>query len=102
MWPGCATVGPDVWPPHLSLQSSFVSAPCCCVPDTTMSEINQALLREEEGLVANRGMVSCYVGAGGTVPAAVLNENQVFRMYVTPELRRQYDNTLLAEVESVS
>jgi hypothetical protein len=54
--------------------------------DTTLSELNSSLVREEEGLVAGRGLVSCYAGSvaaatGGLLAsgptAAALNDNQV-------------------------
>lgn len=66
-------------------------------PDTTLSELNAALLREEEGLVSRRGLVTTYAGAG----AAALNDNQTFTLLITPELRRLYESTLLAQVEQV-
>lgn len=33
--------------------------------------------------------------------AAALNDNQVFLMHVSPELRRRYESTLLSQVEQV-
>ena len=48
--------------------------------DTDLRELNAALLREEEGLVANRGLVSSYQAD------AALNENQTFFVYV-PQAR---------------
>jgi hypothetical protein len=33
--------------------------------------------------------------------AAALNDNQTFLMYVSPELRRRYESTLLSQVEQV-
>ena len=72
-----------------------------CLADTTLSELNDGLLREEEGLVANRGLVSTYVGGGLLAGAAVLNDNQTFLAYLTPELRRQYDSMVISQVEQV-
>jgi hypothetical protein len=69
--------------------------------DTTLSELNDGLLREEEGLVANRGLVSTYVGGGLLGGAAMLNDNQTFLAYLTPELRRQYDSMVISNVEQV-
>lgn len=54
--------------------------------DTTLAELNSSLVREEEGLVACRGLVATYTGsvsaAGGGLlasgpTAAALNDNQV-------------------------
>ena len=68
---------------------------CCChnhcplpllLTDTTLAELNSSLVREEEGLVACRGLVATYTGsvsaAGGGLlasgpAAAALNDNQV-------------------------
>ncbi|GBF95222.1 meckelin [Raphidocelis subcapitata] len=66
--------------------------------DTTLSELNASLMREEEGLVSRRGLVTTYAGAG----AAALNDNQTFTIVVTPELRRLYESTLLAQVEQAA
>jgi len=57
-----------------------------CIADTTLAELNSSLVREEEGLVACRGLVATYTGAvsaagGGLLAsgptAAALNDNQV-------------------------
>lgn len=81
------------------------------VADTSLEELNGSLLREEEGLVAGRGLVTGYTGSvasitGGLLAsgpdAAALNDSQVFLMYVSPELRRRYEATLLSQVEQVS
>lgn len=46
--------------------------------DTTLAELNSSLVREEEGLVACRGLVATYTGSVGQGPtASELNDNQV-------------------------
>uniref|UniRef100_A0A383WB01 Meckelin n=1 Tax=Tetradesmus obliquus TaxID=3088 RepID=A0A383WB01_TETOB len=79
--------------------------------DTSLAELNGSLLREEEGLVAGRGLITGYTGSvasisGGLLAsgpdAAALNDNQVFLMHVSPELRRRYESTLLSQVEQAA
>lgn len=61
--------------------------PCCAAPfnaDTTLSELNASLLREEEGLVSKRGLVTTYTGGGGALGgSAQLNDNQTFTLHIT-------------------
>lgn len=52
--------------------------------------------------MANRGLVTSYMGGGEMGDAQQLNDNQTFTMYIPPELRRKYESTLLAQVEQVS
>lgn len=51
----------------------------CSLADTTLAELNSSLVREEEGLVACRGLVATYTGGtmGQGRTAAELNDNQV-------------------------
>jgi hypothetical protein len=63
--------------------------------DTTLAELNNSLVKEEEGLVACRGLVATYTGGsmGQGPTAAELNDNQVGlcaeRMRQAPLLRRK-------------
>lgn len=51
----------------------------CVGADTTLAELNSSLVREEEGLVACRGLVATYTGSIGQGPtAAEMNDNQVW------------------------
>jgi hypothetical protein len=54
-------------------------------PDTTLSELNASLLREEEGLVPKRGLVTTYSGGGGGPlgGSAQLNDGQAFTLHIT-------------------
>ncbi|KIY92883.1 putative Meckelin [Monoraphidium neglectum] len=72
--------------------------------DTTLSELNASLLREEEGLVPKRGLVTTYSGGGGGPlgGSAQLNDGQAFTLHITDELRRLYESTLLAQVEQAA
>jgi hypothetical protein len=54
-------------------------------------------------LLINSGSVASITGgllASGP-DAAALNDNQVFLLHVSPELRRRYESTLLSQVEQV-
>jgi len=52
--------------------------------DTTLAELNASLLREEEGLVSKRGLVTTYAGGGGVMGGGdQLNDNQTFTLHVT-------------------
>ena len=66
--------------------------------DTSLPELNAALMREEDGLVARRGLVTAYAGAG----AARLNDGQAFALHIPSALRRAYEATLLAQVEQAA
>lgn len=60
-------------------------------------ELNQALLREEEGLVGERGLVVNNQGRN----AEWLNQNQVFTMFVTADIRKTYESKMLRQVAQV-
>ncbi|KAI8463954.1 MAG: Meckelin [Monoraphidium minutum] len=71
--------------------------------DTTLAKLNASLMREEEGLVAKRGLVTTYAGGGGPLGgSAQLNDGQTFTLHITDELRRLYESTLLAQVEQAA
>jgi hypothetical protein len=57
------------------------AARCAPPPDTTLAELNSALLREEEGLVAKRGLVTAYAGGGA---GGGFNDSQTFTLRITP------------------
>ena len=63
--------------------------------DTELGQLNASLLKEEEGLVANRGLVSQYQAD------PQLNESQTFLVFLSQELRAQYDATLLKKIAQV-
>jgi hypothetical protein len=63
--------------------------------DVTLRDLNNSLLREEEGLMGQRGMVNGYVGD------PTLNESQTFMVWIPQDIRRKYESTLLAMVEQV-
>ncbi len=69
---------------------------CKCVCVCVYRDLNVALEKEGEGLVGNRGLVTSYPDNKR------LNENQLFRVYVTEEIRRQYEAKMLRQVEMVS
>lgn len=64
--------------------------------DTNLTDLNANLLREEEGLVANRGFVPHYQND------PQLNDNQTFRIYISTEVRQKYEGTLLVKVEQAA
>lgn len=57
--------------------------------DTDMAELNQGLLLEERGLVANRGLVTCYQDD------PQLNDVQTFAIHVPEELRQRWAPPLM-------
>uniref|UniRef100_A0A7S3QKR7 Meckelin n=1 Tax=Dunaliella tertiolecta TaxID=3047 RepID=A0A7S3QKR7_DUNTE len=65
--------------------------------DTTLRGLNNELEKEGEGLVAHRGFVPTYQGSREKC------ENQVFQIYITEAVRRQYEATMtqrLAQVQN--
>lgn len=58
--------------------------------------LNNELEKEGEGLVASRGFVASYQSNKR------LSENQIFLIYITDELRKQYEQRMLRQVEQVS
>lgn len=60
----------------------------------THRELNQELLKEEEGLTAHRGLVSSSANPK-------LADNQAFLMYVTDSIRKTYDAKMLQLVQQV-
>lgn len=63
--------------------------------DTTLRELNQELLKEEEGLTAHRGLVSSSANPK-------LADNQAFLMYVTDSIRKTYDAKMLQLVQQAT
>lgn len=57
-------------------------------------ELNQELLKEEEGLTAQRGLVNSTANPR-------LADNQLFLMYVTNSIRKTYDAKMLQLVQQV-
>ncbi len=72
----------------------MLSLPLSSLP-LSRSELNNELDKEGEGLVANRGLITSYPDNKR------LNENQLFIIYVTDEVRRQYDAKMLRQAEQV-
>lgn len=64
--------------------------------DTSLGDINTSLLKEEQGLVTNRGLVTTYQSD----PA--LNDQQVFTIYIPDDLRKKYEASLLSRVEQAA
>ncbi|KAG2497180.1 hypothetical protein HYH03_004769 [Edaphochlamys debaryana] len=62
--------------------------------DSTLKDLNQELLKEEEGLTAQRGLI--------TSSNPKLADNQIFLMYVTDSIRRVYDGKMLQLVQQNS
>ncbi len=65
-----------------------------CVNPHPRRELNQELLKEEEGLTAHRGLVSSSANPK-------LADNQAFLMYVTDSIRKTYDAKMLQLVQQV-
>ncbi|GFR52700.1 hypothetical protein Agub_g15327 [Astrephomene gubernaculifera] len=63
--------------------------------DTTLRDLNQELLKEEEGLTAQRGLI-----ASAANPR--LADNQLFLMYVTDPIRKTYDAKMLQLVKQAT
>ncbi|PNW74089.1 hypothetical protein CHLRE_13g584901v5 [Chlamydomonas reinhardtii] len=63
--------------------------------DATLRDLNQELLKEEEGLTAQRGLVS-----GASNPK--LADNQLFQLYVTDAIRKTYDAKMLQLVQQAT
>ncbi|KAG2452271.1 hypothetical protein HYH02_003295 [Chlamydomonas schloesseri] len=63
--------------------------------DATLRDLNQELLKEEEGLTAQRGLVS-----GASNPK--LADNQLFQLYVTDSIRKTYDAKMLQLVQQAT
>ncbi|KXZ47359.1 hypothetical protein GPECTOR_36g81 [Gonium pectorale] len=63
--------------------------------DTTLRDLNQELLKEEEGLTAQRGLVS-----SSSNPK--LADNQLFLMYITDTIRKTYDAKMLQLVQQAT
>lgn len=57
-------------------------------------QLNQELLKEEEGLTAARGLVT-------TAPNPSLADNQLFLVYITDSIRKTYDAKMLQLVTQV-
>ncbi|GMH43204.1 hypothetical protein BSKO_11126 [Bryopsis sp. KO-2023] len=66
--------------------------------DTNLRALNSNLLAEEEGLVANRGLVS----GNAAGDSQELKENQTFMIYLPKEIRDRYERTMLAEVDAAT
>lgn len=90
-WTGIPIV-PDSWG-AMALYSLGYGL-CCAV---LCRELNAELDKEGDGLVASRGLVG-----GGQQGDKRLSDNQTFLVYVTDEIRRQYENKLLKQAEMVS
>ncbi len=56
------------------------------------------LLKEEEGLVGHRGLITNYSGER----AERLNENQIFNVFIPDEIRAVFEAKLLREAAQVS
>eukprot|EP00967_Tisochrysis_lutea_P085812 scaffold120640_cov16-Tisochrysis_lutea.AAC.1 len=63
--------------------------------DTTLRGLNNELEKEGEGLVAHRGFVPTYQGSREKC------ENQVFQIYITEAVRRQYEATMTQRLAQV-
>ncbi|GIL75629.1 hypothetical protein Vretimale_15152 [Volvox reticuliferus] len=63
--------------------------------DTTLRELNQELLKEEEGLTAQRGLVN-------STANPKLADNQLFLMYITDTIRKTYDAKMLQLVQQAT
>ena len=61
-------------------------------------ELNQELLKEEEGIVGSRGLVTTYTGDN----ADRLNDNQVFNIYIPNDAREAFEAKMLRQVAQVS
>ncbi|KAK9819713.1 hypothetical protein WJX72_001576 [[Myrmecia] bisecta] len=61
--------------------------------DTNLQDLNASLLKEEEGLVANRGLVSS--------ERHDIRENQTFKVYITKKLRDKYESTMLRQIQQL-
>lgn len=73
---------------------SSIRLPC----STYDRGLNQELEREGEGIVAHRGLIPTYQGSREKC------ENQVFQIYITEDVRRQYDAMMtqrLMQVRSI-
>lgn len=60
--------------------------------------INQELLKEEDGFLGDRGLVSSYQGEA----ADRLNQSQVFTVYITDDIRRVYESKMQRLAAEVS
>ncbi|GLC73394.1 hypothetical protein PLESTF_001370600 [Pleodorina starrii] len=63
--------------------------------DTTLRDLNQELLKEEEGLTSQRGLVNSSANPK-------LADNQMFLMYVTDSIRKTYDAKMLQLVQQAT
>ncbi|KAF5827901.1 Meckelin [Dunaliella salina] len=63
--------------------------------NTTLRGLNNELDKESEGLVAHRGFVPTYQGSREKC------ENQVFQIYITEAVRRQYEATMTQRLAQV-
>lgn len=57
--------------------------------------LNDELEKEGEGLVANRGFITTYQDN------KKLNDNQLFLIYLTDAVRKQYEQKMLRQAEQV-
>ncbi|EFJ50232.1 hypothetical protein VOLCADRAFT_116951, partial [Volvox carteri f. nagariensis] len=63
--------------------------------DTTLRELNQELLKEEEGLTSQRGLINSSANPK-------LADNQLFLMYITESIRKTYDAKMLQLVQQAT
>jgi hypothetical protein len=61
-------------------------------------DLNQELLKEEEGLVGHRGLITTYTGDN----AERLNSNQLFNIFITNAMRESFEAKVLRHVAQVS
>ncbi|CAD7702542.1 unnamed protein product [Ostreobium quekettii] len=66
--------------------------------DTSIVELNNALLQEEEGLVANRGLAA----GNSTLGDPEVKENQTFQVYLTRAQRERYEGIMLEHMHSAA
>ena len=67
------------------------------LPGSLHRDLNQELLKEEEGLVGNRGLVTTYTGDN----AQKLNDNQTFNIFISDGMRDTFEAKLLRQVAQV-
>ncbi len=56
------------------------------------------MIKEEEGLQGERGLVTTYDGDN----AARLNQNQIFNLFISNDLRNTYESKMLRLIAQVS
>jgi hypothetical protein len=89
---------------HISCQATMQTTTVCLQGEPPAAfKLSERSLPAAPPPLSLAGSVASITGgllASGP-DAAALNDNQTFLMYVSPELRRRYESTLLTQVEQV-